>query len=145
MGNPKERETTKAPAKSSRKVGPAAGARSKTASQSREKTGAKPPRGVRFGEGQKGNPGGRPKLPEELKLAFRRAAPDALAVLERVMRSSKARPGDRIRAAEVILNRGYGTPTQSVELTGKDGGPIESMTYEQAKARLAELRAKQDA
>lgn len=93
-----------------------------------------------FAKGKSGNPGGRPKLPEELKQAFRALAPEALKTLESVMRSSKARPGDRIRAAETILNRGYGTPVQAVEVTGRDGGPIESMTHEQALARLAELR-----
>jgi len=33
--------------------------------------------------------------------------------------------GARIAAATALLDRGYGRPRQSVEMTGKDGGPIE--------------------
>lgn len=36
---------------------------------------------------------------------------------------AKASKGD-IRAAEVLLNRGYGLPKQGVELTGKNGEPL---------------------
>jgi len=141
MAKPGAKRTpqTKTAAKTTRKSASAVGARSRAA-EIRTKTGKKA-NATTFRKGQTGNPHGRPKLPEELKAAFRADAIDALKVLEQIMRSTKARPEARIKAAEVILNRGYGTPTQSVELTGKDGGPVESMTHEQALARLAELRA----
>jgi hypothetical protein len=126
--------TTKAKAKA------AAGARSKAAQKSGVKAKGKP-RGKPIQKGQVLNPGGRPKLPEELKAAFRAAAPEALEVLEKVMRSTKAAPAARIKAAEVILNRGYGTPTQSVELTNPDGSLGAKLTHEQALERLEELRA----
>jgi hypothetical protein len=74
----------------------------------------------------KGNPsnGGRKKLPEELKEAFREAAPDALEVLKKIMLNDRARDADRIKAAEIILDRGYGKPVQAVDLAAEtqDGG-----------------------
>lgn len=60
--------------------------------------------------------GGRPKLPEELKEAFRAAAPDALDVLVRILKDEEAKHSDRIRCAEIILDRGYGKPVQAVDL-----------------------------
>ena len=69
-----------------------------------------------FKKGVSGNKGGRPKLPEELKEAFRAAAPDALRVLVGIINDEKARHADRIRAAEVVLDRGYGKPVQAVDL-----------------------------
>ena len=71
----------------------------------------------KFVKGNKSN-GGRPKLPDDLKQAFKAAAPDALRVLVEIVNNRGAKDGDRIRAAEVILDRGYGKPTQAVELDG---------------------------
>ena len=60
--------------------------------------------------------GGRPKMPEDLKKAFKEACPDALRVLVKIVNDEDAKHGDRIRAAEVILDRGYGKPVQAVDL-----------------------------
>ena len=68
----------------------------------------------RFMKGYRG--GGRPRLPEELKEAFRAAAPEALRVLVQIVNDEDAKHGDRIRAAEVILDRGYGKPVQAVDV-----------------------------
>ena len=76
-------------------------------------TGRDPATG-RFIKGNTG--GGRAKLPEELKEAFRAAAPQALRVLVQIVNDSDARESDRIRAAEVILDRGYGKPVQAVDV-----------------------------
>lgn len=69
-----------------------------------------------FKKGTSGNAGGRPKVPEELKEAFKAAAPDALQVLKFVMLNSREKASDRLRAAEIILDRGYGKPVQAVDL-----------------------------
>ena len=67
--------------------------------------------------------GGRRRLPEELKAAFREAAPEALETLVTIMRDDTARHADRIRCAEIILDRGYGKPAQAIEIdTGEDAG-----------------------
>lgn len=68
----------------------------------------------RFAKGNCG--GGRPKLPEELREAFQAVCPEALEVLAAIMRNKYARNNDRIRAAEIILERGYGKAPQSIDL-----------------------------
>jgi hypothetical protein len=66
-----------------------------------------------FKKGESGNPGGRPKLPAEVKEAFQAKASNALAVLVRCLESDD----DRIAmlAAQAILDRGYGRPPQTID------------------------------
>ena len=66
-----------------------------------------------FQRGRSGNPGGRPKLPADIREAFKAKAPQALEVLTRCLQSDD----DRIAmmAAQAILDRGYGRPTQSID------------------------------
>jgi hypothetical protein len=72
----------------------------------------------------KGNPGGgRPKMPDDLKEAFKAAAPEALATLLNVMRNGD-KGSDRVKASEAILDRGYGKPVQSIEAEVSDLRPI---------------------
>ena len=75
---------------------------------------AKKTRGKPFEPGNK--MGGRTKLPEELKEAFKALAPKALETLADVMANSD-RDSDRVKAAEVILDRGYGKATQPIDAT----------------------------
>lgn len=87
---------------------------------------ADPPRDSK-GRFTGGNPGGgRPKMPEELKEAFRKIAPDALNVLKKILLDENAKHGDRIKCAEIILDRGYGKPVQAVDLetTTSDVGVV---------------------
>ena len=89
------------------------------------KTGAKQvPRDARgrFAKGASGNAGGRPKIAEDLRTAFRERCPEALETLLSVMRSEKAADRDRIRAAEIILDRGYGKPVQAVSMEPNEDG-----------------------
>lgn len=74
----------------------------------------------RFTSGNKG--GGRPRVPEELRSAFQKFSSDALDVLVEIMSSPGAKDADRIRAAEVILDRGWGKAPQSVDL--ETGGTL---------------------
>jgi hypothetical protein len=73
--------------------------------------------GGKFAPGASGNPGGRPALPPELKEAARAMSPEALNILAKIMRNAKAPAAARVRAAESIMNRAYGTPPASVEVT----------------------------
>lgn len=70
----------------------------------------------RFVKGSSGNAGGRTKLPDDLKQAFREASPMALETLKRVLLDEDAKDSDKIRAAEIVLDRAYGKPTQSVNV-----------------------------
>lgn len=93
-----------------------------------------PPVHTRFQKGQSGNPkGARPKLPDldvliaEVLGADKGGKVAAQKILDALY--YKASKGD-IRAAEALLNRGYGLPKQKVEVTGKDGGPMEHTTID---------------
>jgi hypothetical protein len=66
-----------------------------------------------------GNPGGRPKLPEELRELFRAKGPEALEVLTRCLQSSDERIA--IAAATAILDRGYGKPAQTIDANISEG------------------------
>lgn len=58
--------------------------------------------------------GGRPRVPEDLKEAFKALAPQALKTLSEVMANGE-RDSDRVKAAEIILDRGYGKATQPID------------------------------
>ena len=58
-------------------------------------------------------------MPPDLKRSFQEAGVDSLRVLLSILQDEEARAADRIRAAEIILDRGYGRPGQSVELSGE--------------------------
>lgn len=70
-----------------------------------------------FVKGQSGNPNGRPKMPKDLKEAFKAASPKALEILKKILADPEAKDGDRLRAAEIILDRAYGKPAQAVDIT----------------------------
>ena len=51
----------------------------------------------------------------------------ALAVLVEVMKDSDAPAAARISAANALLDRGFGRPLQAVEMSGPEGGPIQTI------------------
>ncbi len=65
-----------------------------------------------FRQGQSGNPGGRPKIPADVKEAIRASCPDAVRYLVEVMSNPKEKTAYRLDAAKTLLDRGYGKPTQ---------------------------------
>ena len=58
-------------------------------------------------------------MPEELKADFRACAPEALDTILAILRDGDAPHRDRLRAAEIILDRGYGKPVQAVDLSAE--------------------------
>ena len=83
-----------------------------------------------FKPGVSGNPGGRPKAVKEVQELARKYSRRSIRALARIVQES---PDDRARiaAAEALLNRAWGKPTQSVEMAGADGGPllVQVVTY----------------
>lgn len=71
----------------------------------------------KFVKGCSGNPagGGRPKLPAELKAMCQGLAPEAIKVAAQLLNDSEQPGNVRLKAAEVILDRGYGKPAQAIE------------------------------
>ena len=63
---------------------------------------------------QPGNSGGgRPKMPEEMKLAFREHSQTALNTLVDIMTNGD-KNSDRVKASEVILDRAWGKAAQTI-------------------------------
>jgi hypothetical protein len=72
-----------------------------------------------FKPGQSGNLRGRPKTDPEIKALFKGATPEAAKYLISLIGNPKARPADRIKAAEVIIDHGIGKAAQEIQVTGE--------------------------
>ena len=60
---------------------------------------------------------------EEVKALAREWTGEAIATLAGIMRSSK-NDSTRVKAAEILLDRGWGKPKQEIEASGPGGGPL---------------------
>lgn len=67
----------------------------------------------RFVKGRSGNPKGRPKTDEDLKLALLPFVPVCIDALRDILTSELARPQDKLKAIELVFDRVYGKPPQS--------------------------------
>jgi hypothetical protein len=71
--------------------------------------------------GQSGNPGRRPKVSAEVRYLARNHGPEAIERLVALMHSKNESVA--VRAAEALLDRGYGRPLQGMEVSGHEEGP----------------------
>jgi hypothetical protein len=90
---------------------------------------------AKFQKGESGNPGGRPKMPEELKAAMRGLADTAVKVLREAMEGDD--PRARILAANTVLDRGYGKATQPIIAEGIDAGAAHLTALQELTAKRA--------
>jgi hypothetical protein len=71
-----------------------------------------------FRPGQSGNPGGRPKGERSVREIAQQHTAESMETLVHVMRTGKN--SERVQAATALLDRGWGKPTQSVEMSGSN-------------------------
>ena len=74
-------------------------------------------RGRPFQKGTSGNPGGRPRVLADVQELARKRSPEAISTLVAIMNDEKALPAARVAAANAVLDRGYGKPTQPISQT----------------------------
>lgn len=75
----------------------------------------------------------------------RQHTPMAIATLVAVASKSES-DAARVAAANSLIDRGYGKPRQSIEHTGKDGGPIQSQevsAFDAIESQLARLASRE--
>lgn len=70
-----------------------------------------------FKPGQSGNPLGKPKVPEEVMAMWSKLVPEAIKAVQACLASDDLEL--RLKAANVVLDRKFGKPAQSVEATGE--------------------------
>jgi hypothetical protein len=87
----------------------------------------------KFQPGQSGNPSGRPKKIAAVQALARQHTVAAIRTLVEVMNGMHgAKATDRERAANAILNRGWGAPTQPVDLNGKVGVTVRIVEFRES-------------
>jgi hypothetical protein len=70
------------------------------------------------------------KAPIEIRSLARTHTESALKVLAGIMNETSCPPAARVSAASALLDRGWGKPVQSMEHSGHDGGPIETLSQD---------------
>jgi Family of unknown function (DUF5681) len=87
-----------------------------------------------FSPGKSGNPGGRPKGIAEVRELARKHTKDAITTLAELMNKAGSEQA-RIMAANSLLDRGWGKPTQPT--SGDENAP--PIMHEHRSAVLAEI------
>lgn len=87
-------------------------------------------KGRQFKPGQSGNPSGRPKGHPEVGALARQYTKEAIEILADIMRTGKE-DGDRCKAAGMLLDRGWGKPSQTLT--------VNDMPDDELKARVKAL------
>lgn len=80
------------------------------------------PRGKPFPKGKSGNPTGRPKVVGHVRELAQAQTDQAIQTLVNIMGDDTAPPASRVSAAQAILDRGWGKPSQPLE--GADGNAL---------------------
>lgn len=74
-----------------------------------------------FRPGQSGNPGGRPKMSDDVREMLKAATPKAVKLLVSVMDDDGQKAALRMDAAKTIIERVYGKPLQPIDSTISGG------------------------
>lgn len=79
------------------------------------------------------------KLTAEVRELAAGYGPAVIRRLYDIVNDDEQPTAARVSAANVILDRGFGRPAQAVELTGRDGGPVETVRMSKAEFRAIAL------
>ena len=71
--------------------------------------------GKGFMPGQSGNPGGKKKEPEAFKQLAREHSIEALQTVILLLNDKNTRPNEKLKAAELIMDRAWGKATQHID------------------------------
>jgi hypothetical protein len=73
---------------------------------------------------------GRKKTPPDIKAAFEELSHTAVEVLKQILNDDEAKPSDRLKAAETVLDRALGKPQQAVKADVNNTSPPQALIYE---------------
>lgn len=88
-----------------------------------------------FKKGQSGNPGGKTSRINSASGMARKHAEEAIKRLAEELKNPDGNIA--IKAANSLLERGYGKPKEYIELTGEDGGAIKTIALPATDSWLA--------
>jgi hypothetical protein len=99
----------------------------------------------RFKPGRSGNPGGKPKgIASEARRIAGTDARKFLKLLAKIAEDTSEKTSDRIRAAEIVIERGFGKAPAFAPLEGENPLELDDISREVAGA-LDELAARREA
>lgn len=98
-----------------------------------------PPPGKRFTAGQSGNPGGRPRLPDDVRSLARSYTREAIMTAAEIMQNPEETGTARMTAVNTLLDRGWGKPAQHLTLDTL-GDLSDADLRAELAAAVAELR-----
>ncbi len=93
---------------------------------------------TRFKPGQSGNPGGRPKVLEEVRELGKAASPKIMRAFIKLALDKKTPAAQRIAAGNAVLDRTMGKPEQQHRVTGQ-------IDFAHLLAEYSQLRAIEEA
>ena len=92
-----------------------------------------------FAPGQSGNPGGRPRIPDDVKALARSYTREAITTAAEIMRNPAETGTARMSAVNTILDRGWGKAPQHISVDNMEDLSDAELRAELAAA-VAELR-----
>lgn len=98
-----------------------------------------------FVPGQSGNPGGRPRVLEQVREVARAQTAKMIGVLVGIANDPQAPPAARVSAANAVLDRAWGKPSQTLEAVENGSAPSEMIVRWMDKEKSHSEEEKSDA